>query len=230
MSKTVNKSKLSKFQKFEALTINRQEIQNAPYNPRKIGDNEQKKLRKSLKIHGLVETLVFNKRTGNLVGGHQRLSQLDVLEGTKDYELTVAVVDIDEKQEIELNISLNNPNLQGEYDFDILKSLFQEGKIDHEAAGYDEVDLSLFGIETDLEEIEEEAIEKNDIKDKIEHVKALKAESKENNISKGENYAVVTFGSIEEKESFMEYIGQEPDDRYIKGEYLAKKMGKVKKD
>jgi len=62
-------AKISKYQKFEAVTIHRSEIKNADYNPRKIADHAQKGLRKSLKQNGLVETLVWNKRTGNLVGG-----------------------------------------------------------------------------------------------------------------------------------------------------------------
>src|SRR5690606_22852641 len=72
---------LSKYQKFVAVTIGRQEIKNAPYNPRVITDEEKKNLRRLIKKHGIVETLVWNIRTGNLVGGHQRLNILDALEG-----------------------------------------------------------------------------------------------------------------------------------------------------
>lgn len=40
--------------------------------------------------------LVWNRRTGILVSGHQRLKALDALEGTEDYELTVSVIDVDD--------------------------------------------------------------------------------------------------------------------------------------
>ena len=46
----------------------------APYNPRidlQPEDPEYKKLEKSIEEFGLVQLLVWNKRTGNLVGGHQ---------------------------------------------------------------------------------------------------------------------------------------------------------------
>ncbi|MCA6489115.1 MAG: ParB N-terminal domain-containing protein [Chitinophagaceae bacterium] len=212
---------ISKFQKFEAVTIKRSSIKNAPYNPRKIGDKEQKALRKSLKTHGLVETLVWNKTTGNLVGGHQRLSQLDVLEGKPDYELTVAMVKVNEKQEKELNIALNNPSMQGEYDFDMLKDLLPG--LDIENTGFTEYDLSVIGVDEDLEKREEDNYVAG-TKHSIEDIKAAKAASKEKNISGGENYIVVTFSTIEAKESFLEKLGHEPDDRYMKGEILEQKL------
>src|SRR5688572_1371068 len=51
----------------------------APYNPRKDlqpGDPEYEKLKLSMAQFGCVEPLVWNKRTGNLVGGHQRFKIL----------------------------------------------------------------------------------------------------------------------------------------------------------
>lgn len=222
-------SKISKYQKFEAVTINRSILKNAPYNPRTIGEKEQKALRKSLKTHGLVETLIYNKRTGNLVGGHQRLSQLDILEGTHEYDLTVAQIDVTEKQEKELNIALNNPNLQGEYDFEILKTIFPT--IDIENTGFNEYDFAVIGIDNDVAEIEKKEKSKEDIAQDIENVKAAKKASKDKNVSQGESYIVVTFSSIEAKESFMDFIGFEVDDRYVKGELIAEKCGqKVYKD
>jgi hypothetical protein len=212
---------ISKFQKFEPATISRGKIKNAPYNPRKIGDAEQKALRKSLKTHGLVETLVWNKKTGNLVGGHQRLSQLDVLEGNPEYELTVAVVNLDLKREQELNIALNNPSMQGEYDMEILKELLPN--LDLDATGFSDYDLSIIGIDADIEAREEDNYVAG-VKHSIEDIKAAKAASKAKNVSQGENYIVMTFSSIANKEHFLDLCGHDPEDRYIKGEMIAKKM------
>ena len=53
--------------------------QPATYNPRKDlkpGDPEYEKVKRSIQEFDLVEPLVWNKRTGNLVGGHQRLKVL----------------------------------------------------------------------------------------------------------------------------------------------------------
>ncbi len=51
-------------------------INPASYNPRKDlkpDDPEYQKLVRSLDEFGCVQPLVWNKQTGNLVGGHQRL-------------------------------------------------------------------------------------------------------------------------------------------------------------
>ena len=48
----------------------------ANYNPRKDlkpGDPEYEKLKRSMETFGYVEPLIWNKKTGRVVGGHQRL-------------------------------------------------------------------------------------------------------------------------------------------------------------
>ena len=75
----------------------------AAYNPRKNlkpGDAEYQKLARSLDKFGCVEPVVWNERTGNVVGGHQRLK---VLIAAGETELDVSVVnlsDADEKAHI----------------------------------------------------------------------------------------------------------------------------------
>ena len=112
--------KLSKYQKFEVEVISRGEIHGADYNPRVISEDARKRLKRMLAKHGLVQPLVWNRRTGNLVSGHQRLSQLDQLERSQDYDLQVSVVDVDEREEKILNVQLNNPSMQGDWDMDKL--------------------------------------------------------------------------------------------------------------
>ncbi len=54
-------------------------INPAPYNPRKKlkpGDPQHEALAAGLEEFGLVEALIWNKRSGNLVGGHQRFEML----------------------------------------------------------------------------------------------------------------------------------------------------------
>jgi hypothetical protein len=43
-----------------------------PGNPRRITDPELKRLRKTIELYGDLSGIVFNRRTGRLVGGHQR--------------------------------------------------------------------------------------------------------------------------------------------------------------
>lgn len=73
----------SKFQAYDTETISRSDIKNAPYNPRIMDEKAKKRLKANIAKHGLVAALTWNKRTGNLVGGHQRLEQLDALEKSK---------------------------------------------------------------------------------------------------------------------------------------------------
>jgi hypothetical protein len=87
---------------------------------------------------GLLGGIIWNKRTGNLVAGHQRVSILDSLEGTADYLLIVDMVDLDEATEREQNVFLNNKEAQGDWDLAKLGQLFKgKEKVSNEAAGFD---------------------------------------------------------------------------------------------
>lgn len=135
-----SKSKLSRHQKFKPITVSRSKLKNAPYNPRGIDTHSRVKLKKSIEKHGLVETIVWNKRTGNVVGGHQRLAILDKLEKGKDYELVVAALDVSLADEKRINILLNNQNLAGDWDSVKLETVLDDlGSI--EGTGFDTVDL-----------------------------------------------------------------------------------------
>lgn len=99
----------------------------------------------------MVETLVWNNRTGHLVSGHQRLSILDE-EAEGDYSLDVAVVDLPLDREKELNVRLNNPSLMGSYDFSALESLIKDDPtIDAKAFGFDDLDLQAIMPEMNVE-------------------------------------------------------------------------------
>jgi len=52
------------------------ELQAAPYNPRVISQEMLDALGASINRFGLVEPVVWNRRTGHVVGGHQRLKVL----------------------------------------------------------------------------------------------------------------------------------------------------------
>ena len=92
----------------EVKKIPRSQIKRAEYNPRIIDEESLKKLTKDIREHGLVTPLVWNKRTGVLVSGHQRLVAMDKIHRKKDYEVPVAVIDVDEKEEKQLNVQMNN--------------------------------------------------------------------------------------------------------------------------
>ena len=107
------------------------ELKAATYNPRKDlkpGDAEYEKLKRSIQEFGYVEPVIWNKRTGVVVGGHQRLKVMKDLGFT---EVDCVVVDLDESKEKALNIALNK--ISGEWDTDLLTSLLK----DLDGSGYD---------------------------------------------------------------------------------------------
>lgn len=99
------------------------ELLPADYNPRTIGDAERRALRKSLETFGQATTLTWNRRTGRLVGGHQRAANLAAIGET---EADVTIVDLDEAREKQLNIALNNEALAGRFDPTKLEGLLHE--------------------------------------------------------------------------------------------------------
>jgi len=108
--------------RIERLPVSR--LNPAPYNPRKDlepGDPEYEKIRRSVERWGLVEPLVWNRRTGHLVGGHQRLKVL-MAQGAR--EADVSVVDLDAQEEAALNVALNKTD--GDWDFGKLSELLSE--------------------------------------------------------------------------------------------------------
>ena len=224
---------VSKYQKFETATINRGQIKNAEYNPRKISDSAKKKLKDNIKRVGLLDTIVVNKNTMNIVSGHQRISILDSLERKKDYNLTVAMIDLSEKEEKEQNIFFNNTKVQGEFDTDILASMLSD--IDFECAGLDINDVGILGVEVDLPSIEEpsEADKEvmklnNEIYDnKREMRKAVMNHSQTKNEESVDTFVVLTFSNQSNKEVFLQRFGFRTQEKYIKGEVLSEMVEKV---
>lgn len=123
---TAQHPQLSRFQSFTIQRLTRDQLTGAPYNPRRISEVAKKRLKQNLEQVGLVEALVWNRRTGHLVSGHRRLSLLDALEGSHNYALDVAVVDLDLKTEKAQNVFLNNPHAQGTFDPDAMVELLKD--------------------------------------------------------------------------------------------------------
>jgi len=88
------------------------DLRPADYNPRKIDEKAHAGLTKSIERFGAVQPIIVNERTGNVVGGHQRLKSLERL---GQVETTVVVIDIDPMEEKALNVALNNPAISGEF-------------------------------------------------------------------------------------------------------------------
>jgi hypothetical protein len=214
---------LSQFQKFNVARVHRSQLVNAEYNPRVITDKAKGRLRKLLAKRGLVETLVWNVRSGRLVSGHQRISCLDALENTQDYLLDVAQIDVDDRTEKELNIALNNGEAQGEWDLEKLEKLYKDDQLDFEATGFDTADIfQMFG-ETPLVE-QPEALVKL-----AEQYRTIREKHQQLAESLGDRddpdfWIAVVFATHDDRVKFLEALGL-PDNRFTDGRFLTAKLG-----
>ncbi|MBF0523274.1 MAG: DNA modification methylase [Candidatus Omnitrophica bacterium] len=108
----------------EVLKVKVSQLRPAEYNPRvdlKPGDSEYEKLKACMTEFGCVETPVWNRRTGNLVSGHQRLKIL-IEQGAEEVE--VSIVDLPLEKEKLLNVALNK--ISGSWDDSKLAILIDE--------------------------------------------------------------------------------------------------------
>jgi len=121
---------------------NTAELLPADYNPRKDlkpGDPEYDKLKRSIEQFGYVEPVIWNKVTGRVVGGHQRLKVLIDMGIT---EVECVVVEMDAEKEKALNIALNK--ISGEWDKEKLALLIadlQGADFDVSLTGFDPAEL-----------------------------------------------------------------------------------------
>jgi ParB-like chromosome segregation protein Spo0J len=106
----------------------------APYNPRRVlrpTDKAYRKLEASIREFGLVEPLIWNERTGHVVGGHARLA---ILKSIGISEVPVSVVHLTDAREKALNVVLNNQEAQSHYDpsrlAEVLEALKDTSELD----------------------------------------------------------------------------------------------------
>jgi hypothetical protein len=197
-------------EKFTIERVHRSKLKGADYNPRQISDDARRKLKENLERVGLLSPLVWNATTGNIVSGHQRLTQMDQLMGTPDYHLNVAKVELDERSEREQNVFFNNQQAMGDWDFEKLGELFQTGMtVAH--TGFDAGDIKdLFGGDvleaTELQELSDAVTKAHEM------AKDMSADAdtgQENNF-----YSVLVFEDDAKAAAFNRWLGIK-DDRYI---------------
>lgn len=234
---------LSKYIKSESVELNRSAIHFADYNPRKLSEESRKTLKRGIKKFGLVGGIVVNKRTGlTVVSGHQRLSVMDELQKfpENDYRIRVDVIDVDEKQEKELNILMNNPNAQGSWDYDALARIMPD--IDYKDAGLTDADLNMIGCDfllqteeenslaDELEDMMHPLVQREEAEkaarqleraEKVARMKDVKQQVREQAQKQAQDmdaYVMLSFDTFEAKAAFCERFGYDPYMKFIKGE------------
>jgi hypothetical protein len=122
-----------------------EQLRPAPYNPRRPlapGDPGWEKLRRSLREFDLVQPIVWNRRTGHVVAGHQRL---EILRHDGARQVDCVVVDLPLEREQALNVTLNNRSVGSDWDphklVGLLTELHDLPEFDPTLTGFDEQEL-----------------------------------------------------------------------------------------
>lgn len=173
-----------------------------------------------------------------------------------DYWITVTVADLSEKEEKEQNLFFNSKAAMGDYDYKKLAMMYPDidadlagldevdlSMIEIELPDVPEIEIETFEPQIEKKEkAEKAAIEReqdnskstpsesaNDMteEEKIAHVKAIKEKVKQGATFEGDPYFTVSFDSYDNKAQFLESIGLNPDDKFIKGEEMAEKIAEA---
>ena len=131
--------------------IQTKKIKLSKYNPRKINDDDLKKLMKSIDNFGFVDPIIINLKNNQIIGGHQRfkvikqnnIEELNLVKlGDIGWAFPETKLEIkDETQEKALNIALNK--IQGEWNNSKLEDVLVElntNDFDIELTGFDEIE------------------------------------------------------------------------------------------
>lgn len=232
----------NRLEKWTPVKVNRKHIHGADYNPRKINKEAAKKLRKELNEIGLLAPIVVNSRTMNIVSGHQRIDAMDTLLRRDDYEITVAMVELDEEAEVKANILMNNPSVMGEWDNEKLVGIhemfptidfkddlgFEQFDLDFMFSGTDQFEEVTGIFDTPAQTETKDTLAKMAELDKLKQAKReYRAKQAEANKT-GETYQVqendyhvtFVFNNNTEKREFMRRIRQKETDKFLKSSVL----------
>lgn len=218
-------AELSKYQQFEMARMARTELREHPKNPRVLLPAQGKRLKGKMKQVGLLQPIIWNKRSGFLLGGHQRLGVLDALEkfdpatGAHDYLLDVAVVDLEERRELEMLVFLNNASAQGVWETDLLASINLDSGVDFGSMGFDRIDVDLLfdGDARFSELFVDEAPEAKEAKGTLEKIKADRKASTEalKDGNTADFYFVVVCKDQAEKDETMKRLGVPVYEQFV---------------
>ena len=143
--------------------VNIKDLNSPEWNPRKISEDEKKKLMNSLETFGYIDPIIVNRHNMNIVGGNQRYHAMLALGWDE-----VDVIFIDEPnldKEKAMNIALNK--ISGDWDKEKLEILLDEidlSELDVNLTGFDNVEILEMKLENDIVYASEDFSE-NDLED-----------------------------------------------------------------
>ena len=210
-------------ERFTVERIGRLSIKEAEYNPREITDTAREKLQAGLEALGMLQPIVFNRRSGRVVGGHQRLAILDDLaNGVADYTLQVSMVELSDAEEQEANILLNNAEAMGHWDLAKLDASLRVEGLRVEATGFDVADIFQILGNSPFQETNGEALEalanaQRAVQESLDAITKALAGGRDND----DFYICVVFKDVADRHEFATALGLD-DNTFQDGNRIRK--------
>lgn len=98
------------------------ELREADYNPKVLDPGARAVLRADLERFGMVEPILVNRKNNRVINGHQRLQ---IWREMGKATVPVNFVEVDEITEKKMNVDLNNPHIEGEWEREKLRPLLE---------------------------------------------------------------------------------------------------------
>jgi hypothetical protein len=222
-------AKVSKIKQSETIIVKRSTINFAPYNPKNHSEEAIRQQRKNFKSVGFLGGITINTLTRNLISGHKRVMAFDLeykYDGTKetDYDLKVEAIELTLQQEKEQNIYMDARATNTKQDIELLALILPELTIEN--TGLEDYDIQLIEsqvpdfhlgdnepIKTDLQDLK-----KDDQANKAAVKELKKSLHKANKENQTPSYFTVTFKDYDSKAEFLEQIGINGDEVFIKSD------------
>lgn len=148
---------------------------------------------------------------------------MDELEKTQDYELTVSVIDVPEKEEMEINVQMNNTSMMGDFDIDGLVNMVDLGA-DLESFGFSESGIDIMFGDSELVEMFEDSKKTEETKETLKNIKKDRHEYVEK--AKSDNdasyYFIVVCESSDEREQMFKKMGVPFSEEFVNSNMLKR--------
>ena len=135
----------------EIVRVKVEELNPAPYNPRKWSIKATKDLTDSIERYGLIDPIIVNsaeERKNVVIGGHFRLSIAKKLGYKEVPVIYIEIPDIEKEKELNLRLNRNN----GEWDFSLLKEFDSSFLLE---VGFESEEIDkIFAIEIDEDDFD----------------------------------------------------------------------------
>ncbi|MCD6364565.1 MAG: ParB N-terminal domain-containing protein [Planctomycetes bacterium] len=112
--------------KLQVEYVKPEELKAASYNPRSITTEALSALARLMDMHGFVDPVIARRQDNLLVSGHQRIRANSLRRTPDEFIPCVFLDNLDDERAKALNIALNNPAAQGQFDEDRLAELLSE--------------------------------------------------------------------------------------------------------